>query len=200
MLNNLIAKIKSNWRPILWGLIPFLIVVIVFALPIKVVPVQVTETYWDTELKDEAYTVPESITVTEPYTATETRTETVYQANINSGNWSYSFDVNQPDTKVTIELKNNYPNYPYYFPYTYWMDDNDNHIFFPWNYYYYSTGAAQATIQISYPAEVTKYRTVTKTQDVVKYRQVPTQVLKERQVTQYVRMSLWAYLFYNKPL
>ena len=170
MLNNLIGKIKSNWKPIIGGLIPFLIIVIVFALPIKVVPV---------------------------HTATETRTETVYQANINSGNWSYSFDVSQPDTKVTIELKNNYP---YYYPYTYSITDDNHHIFFPWNYYYYSTGAAQATIQISYPAEVTKYRTVTKTQDVVKYRQVPTQVLKERQVTQYVRMSLWAYLFYNKPM
>jgi hypothetical protein len=195
MISRILDKIRNNWKPILWGLIPILIIVIVFALPIKVVPIQVTETYWDTELRDEPYTVPESYTVTEPYTTTETRTETVYQANINSSNWSYSFNVNQPNTKVTIELNNTYSNY---YPYTYWIN-KDQPYYFPWNYYY-STGAGKATIQISYPEEVTKYRTVTKTQDVVKYRQVPTQVLKERKVIQNVRMSLWAYLFYNKPL
>lgn len=195
MLNNLIAKIKGNWKPILWGLIPILIIVIVFALPIKMVPIEITETYWDTELRDESYTVPEIYTVTEPYTATETRTETVYQASINSSNWSYSFDVSQPNTKVTIELNNTYPGY---FPYTYWIND-DKPVYFPWNYYY-STSAGRATIKITYPEEVTKYRTVTKTQDVVKYRQVPTQILKERKAIQNVRMSLWAYLFYNKPL
>jgi len=42
---------------------------------------------------------------------------------------------------------------------------------------------------------VTKYRTVTKYRDVIEYRDVPTQVLKERTVTQYVRMSIWEYLF-----
>jgi hypothetical protein len=54
-------------------------------------------------------------------------------------------------------------------------------------------------IQITYPQEITKYRTVTKTRDVVQYRQVPTQVMKERKVTQTVLMSLWAYLFFEQP-
>ncbi len=198
MVTKLTDTLKNNWKPILWGFIPFLIIVIVFALPLKVVPVQVTETYWDTELRDEPYTVPESYTTTEPYTTMETETETVYQSQINSGNWSYSFTVKDPETKVTINLYNAYQNYFPYYPYNYWTSNNKT-VFFPWNYYY-PTSTAKATIQLSYPKEVTRFRTVTKTRDVVKYRQVPTQVVKERKVTQYTRMSLWAYLFYSKPL
>ncbi len=193
MANRMSEAMKSNWKPILWGLIPFLVIVIIFALPMKKVPIQVTETYWDTEMKSEPYTVSESYTVTEPYIASETKTETVYDNYVWTSNWSYTFDVARPNSTVTISYAGNYV-YPQYY---YWTTDNRTR-FFPWRYLNDFSGA-KAIIQVTYPQEVTKYRTVTKNRDVVQYRQVPTQVLKERKVTQYVIMSLWAYLFFEQP-
>jgi len=191
MANNIKNQLKGNWKPILWGLIPFIIIVIIFAIPIKTVPIQVTETYWDTEMIDEPYTVTESYTETEPYTATETRTETVYDSYVNSYNWSHTFNVNKPDASVTV----NFQGYSYS-PYIIWYSDNRT-AFRQWPFFW--DNYARAVIKISYPEEVTKYRTVTKKRDVIKYRQVPNQVLKEKPTTQYVKMSIWAYLFFEQP-
>ncbi len=190
---NFKEQIKNNWKPILWGLIPFVIVIVVFAIPLKEVPVQVTESYWATEMKDEAYTVAETNTVTEPYTATETKTETVFDSGVNGSNWSYTFDVKRPATVSINVYGYSYPNSQYYFG----TSNNATMQFYPFRYY--SDNTSRATITIAYPEQVTKYRTVTKTSDVVKYRQVPTRVLKERKTTNYVVMSLWAYIFFKQP-
>jgi hypothetical protein len=184
-------QLKASWKPILWGLIPFLIIVVIFAIPLKEVPVQVTENYWATEMKDESYTVTENYTTTEPYTTTETKTETVYDSIINSGNWSYSFDVKKPNASVSINF------YGYSYPQYFVWDGDNRTILNPWRYFADTTG--KATIKVTYPEEVTRSRTVTKSRDVVKARQVPTQVLKQRTTTEYVRMSIWAYLFFEQP-
>lgn len=192
MANEVKAQIKINWKPIILGLIPFLIVVIIFALPLKTVPIQVTETYWDTEMKNEPYSAQEAYTATEPYTELETRTETVYDSYVNYGNWSYAFDVKKPNSSVSVNF------YGYHYPqYLFWVSDNRT-MFYPWRYSW-DGGQTKAVIKVSYPEEVIKYRTVTKYRDVVKYRQVPTQVQKERKTTKYVQMSLWAYLFFEQP-
>ena len=44
-----INGIKEHWKLIAWSVGPIVILAIIFALPLKTVPVQVTETYWDTE-------------------------------------------------------------------------------------------------------------------------------------------------------
>jgi hypothetical protein len=170
-------QLKASWKPILWGLIPFLIIVVIFAIPLKEVPVQVTENYWATEMKDESYTVTENYTTTEPYTTTETKTETVYDSIINAS--------------VSINF------YGYSYPQYFVWDGDNRTILNPWRYFADTTG--KATIKVTYPEEVTRSRTVTKSRDVVKARQVPTQVLKQRTTTEYVRMSIWAYLFFEQP-
>jgi hypothetical protein len=191
---NFKEQMKNNWKPILWGLIPFVIVVVVFAIPLKEVPVQVTESYWATEIKDEPYTVTETNTVTEPDTVTETKTETIFDSGVNAGNWSYTFDVKKPNATVSINVYG----YSYPYPQYYFGTSNDATMqLYPFRYF--SDNTSRAAIKISYPEQVTKYRTVTKTMDVVKYRQVPTQALKERKVTDYVVMSLWAYIFFEQP-
>jgi hypothetical protein len=186
-------NLKNNWKPILWGLIPFIIIVIVFAIPLKEVPVQVTESYWATEMKEEPYTTSETSVVTEPYSDNETKTDTIYDTGVNGNNWSYTFNVKKPNASVTVSV------YGYSYPYTqyYFGPDSSPLQLFPFRTYYDST--ARATIKISYPEQVTKYRTVTKTVDVVKYRQVPTQVRKERKTTEHVMMSLWSYIFFEQP-
>ncbi len=194
MANNISIKIPGNWKPIVAGLAPLLVLVIIFALPLKIVPIQVTETYWEMEMKNEPYTVQEAYTATEPYMATETRTDTVYDAYVGSSNWSYTFDVTRANSSVTVNFQG-YSSYPQYF---FWVSDNRTR-FYPWRYFWDSYGNNRAVITVKYPEEVTRYRNVTKYRDVVKYRQVPTQVQKEKKVTQYVRMSLWSYLFFEPP-
>ncbi|MBM3167017.1 MAG: hypothetical protein FJZ94_06195 [Chloroflexi bacterium] len=58
------------------------------------------------------------------------------------------------------------------------------------SYYYYPQPRA-----VTDTREVVKYRTVTKYREVTKFREVPTKVLKERTVTEHVRVSIWQYLF-----
>lgn len=190
--------LKNHWKPIVIGLAPIALLAIIFALPIKTVPVQVTETYWDTELKSQPYTVTESYTEEEPYRVTETRTSTIFDGYIYPSGWSYTFTVDKPGT-VTISIQG----YTYPYPVYYYVrcpdgDNNDTncHIwprFYDW--YWWGTGQARAVIKLTYPEEVTKFRPVTKYREVTKYHQVPTPVLKERTVTKEVKMSIWAYLF-----
>lgn len=184
------TNIRRNWRPIAWGLGPILLIVIIFSLPLKLATIQQTEQYWDTEMKSEPYTVNESYIDNEAYVTTEMRNETIYDSYI-SDSWSQTFKVNK-DSTVTV----NFYGAPYYYqPYSlYCATDNVSSCNVMPNYPYYS-GAGRATIKVSYPEQVTRYRTVTKYRDVTKYREVPTQVLKERIVSRQVMMSLWAYLF-----
>ena len=161
-----------HWSNFL-GLMPTLILVIVFALPLKTVPVQATEAYWDTEMRSEPYTVAESYTDVEPYVTTEMRTETVYDPYYPRGYDCWDGSCGWDGC------------YPYPSPY-YCSDNTTCCRTYNW---------VPRPRVISYPEEVTKYRTVTKYREVTKYRDIPTQVLKERTVTQYVRMSIWGYLF-----
>ncbi len=194
MASRIKTYVKASWMAIAWGLAPIAILAIVFALPIKTVPVQTTETYWDTEMKSEPYTVSESYTDVEPYTATETRTETVYDSYVSSYNWSHDFTVNKPNSTFTISL-HGYPYYPQSFYIACPDDDASSCRIRPYYYGGWGGGQTKVVIEVSYPEEVTKQRTVTKYRDVTKYREVPTQVQKERTVTEYVKMSIWAYLF-----
>ena len=194
MANSGKIHIKDKWKPLVWGLAPIAILAIVFALPVKTVPVQTTETYWDVEMKSEPYTVSESYTEAEPYTTTETRTDTVYDSYVYPSSWSYDFQVDKPGSTVSVDVQG----YSYY-PHTSYVTcpDGDLSSCRIWPYYYGGWGGSQTkvVIKLSYPEEVTKHRTVTKYRDVTKYREVPTQVQKERTVTEYVKMSIWAYLF-----
>ncbi len=191
-------QLQNNWKPILWGLIPIVIIAIIFALPIKTVPIKVTESYWDTEMKTEPYTVTETYTDTEPYTAVETKTETLYDAYINTVNWEHSFQINDAGATVSIVLSGYYPySYDYYtYPLVVYSTNTTSAIrFWPYPYYPSWGGRSKVIVKTSYPVEVTKQREVTKVRDVVKYREVPSQVLKERIITKYVKTSIWGYLF-----
>jgi hypothetical protein len=208
-IDNIKNSFKNNWKAILWGLIPIVIIVIIFALPLKIVPVQTTEKYMDTEMQQQPYTEQETYQDTEPYQTTETQTRTIYNSYVNSG-WSYSFNVADPNTTVNISLSGGTNYRPYYYqsyqPYYFNPSDNmtpyHNYPYYQYGYNWwgnsYYPSQDKVTIQISYPQEVTKYRTVTKTRDVVKYREVPVQVEKERTATKYVQMSIWQYLFFDQ--
>lgn len=162
-----------------FGLIPIVILAIIFALPLKTVPVQETETYWDIEMRSEPYTETESYTETEPYTTTETYTKTAY----------YPYYRPYPCSWPGAIVPEDYPYYPYGISCP-GDDISSCRMWWPGNC------AAWITPRlVTDTREVVKYRTVTKYREVVKYRQVPTKVMKERTVTRQVRMSIWEYLF-----
>ena len=183
--------IQGNWKFIAWGLSPLAILAIILALPLKTVPVQVTETYWDTELKKEPYATSENYTEVEPYITTETRTETVYDSYVYPSSWSYTFKVDKANSSVYI----NGQGYAYYPQYYVIYPDSESPVYRFWPYYWGGDGQSKVTITVTYPEEVTKHRTVTKYRDAIKYREVSSPVQKERTSTKYVKISIWGYLF-----
>ena len=209
-MDKFTAWFKANLKIILAVGIPLVAIAIIFALPLKVTTIPVTESYWATEMRTENYTTTETFTDMESYTASETRTETIYNQSVGYGSWNKTFQVDHPGATVSIEV-NNYYSGGFYAPRYYIIGDNTswggggwpyggyyNPGWYPWDSYYgggWGGGQAWATIRVTYPEQITKYRPVTKTRDVVKYREVPTQVRKERTVMQPVRMSIWESLF-----
>jgi hypothetical protein len=198
------SKIKlfvlKHFKVILAIFIPIVLIAIVFAIPFLSVAVPVTESYWETVMKSEAYSDNETYTDTEAYVTTETRTDTLVNQAVGYGGWTQSFKVAKADSTVTIEV-NNYGG-GYYQPRYFIMGDNDSPYspWYPGNSWYggwdnWGGGQSWATVRVNYPEEVTKYRPVTKTRVVTKYRDVPTQVLKERTVIKNVNMSVWQSIF-----
>jgi hypothetical protein len=207
---------KANLKLILAVFIPLALLGIIFALPLKLTAIPVTESYWTTEMRTENYTTTETFTDMEPYITSETRTDTVYNQAVGYGSWSKSFQVDRPGATVSIEVSNSYGNVVgYYSPRYYIYSDNyspyggyspyppaytGSYWGNPWDGGFggwggYGSGQAWATVRVTYPEQVTKYRPVSKTRDVVKTREVPVQVRKERTVMQNVRMSVWESLF-----
>jgi len=185
---------KNKWY-YFSGLMPLVVIAIIFALPLKTVDVQKTETYWDVEMRSEPYSTTEAYTETEPYTTTEAYTKTVQDP------WVYSPYYNN----YYSPYYNNYyspcgacggigcPSCPY--P-SYWPHSGNTTAYHPypyWQSYYNPYYYQQRTVTDT--REVVKYRTVTKYRETTKYREVPTKVLKERTVTEHIRVSIWQYLF-----
>ena len=203
-MNKIKEFVLKHLKILLAVLIPLAVIAIIFAIPFLTVAVPVTEKYWDTEMKTEPYTATESYTDMEAYTTTENRTETVVNQAVGYGGWTQTFKVAKADSTVTIEV-NNYGG-GYYYPRYFIIGDHENPYYSPsspwapWPSWYggwdnWGGGQSWATVRVNYPEEVTKYRPVIKTREVTKYREVPTQVLKEKTVIQNVKMSIWQSIF-----
>jgi hypothetical protein len=199
-MNKIKAFFLKNLKIILAVVISLAVIAIIFAIPFLSVAVPVTESYWETVMKTEPYAATETYTDQEAYVTTETRTETLVNQQVGYGGWTQTFKVAKADSTVTIEV-NNYGG-GYYQP-RYFMLGENYGPYSPWspgNSWYggwdgWGGGPSWATVRVNYPEQVTKYRPVEKTREVTKYREVPTQVLKERTVTKNVNMSIWQSIF-----
>jgi hypothetical protein len=200
-INTSVNVIKGHWKPIVWGLIPVILVVIIFSLPLKTVPVEVIEKYTATEMKQEPYTAQETYTDVENYTTQEIHTDTVYDSWTNTSPWNYSFQVNKSGATVTVATYGT-ASYSYTQPFIFYSGNGTYPYYYPdygrWWPWEYGSGSARIVIKVSYPEDVIRQRTVTKTRDITKYREVPVQVQKERKVIQYQNVSIWSYLFMDQ--
>lgn len=193
MGNNLRKWIKEYWKYIVCCLSPLVIIAIIFSLPLKTVAVQVEESYFETEIKKQPYTVTESYLDKEAVVTEETRSETIYDSTVSGYDGSYSFKVKKPETTVNISWKGYYPYRPYII---YWCKTEDckpGLYWYPFPDYYWD--GARMVIKITYPESITTYKEVTKSRDVTRYVDVPTPILKTRTVTKYQKVSVWNYLF-----
>ncbi|MCJ7655887.1 MAG: hypothetical protein MUO97_11445, partial [Dehalococcoidia bacterium] len=71
---------ENNWQPFVAGIIAgFILVAIIFALPLKTVSTETTETYYATEIKQEPYTVSEPYATSEVYEQTKVFADGFYK-------------------------------------------------------------------------------------------------------------------------
>jgi len=175
---------------------------IVFSFPLKTVPYQTLETYYETEMQQESYIV------SEPYVTEESheKSEVIFDGFeyvVPSGVNIY-FRVNRPNTRVVGSFENPIPGGFY--------------IYSPSGRVIYEKLGDRGTFEI--PLLEGKYRAqfredvmwseqvyiklslkwaeleqVTRYKEVIKYREVPVQVEKKRTVTEYKKVSMWKYIF-----
>ncbi|MBC8276393.1 MAG: hypothetical protein H8E40_15690 [Chloroflexi bacterium] len=188
----------SVWKLVTIGLGSAIVLMcIVFAIPLKTVPRQTIETYYETEMETESYVVKE------PYVTEETleKSKTLFDGfgTVVPDGFDVPFYIDEPNAQLVVTFQNP----------------------FPGGFYIYSAGRIiyeklgnQGTFEIPLPegtykakfrenlmwgeqvyvrlvmkwtelAEVTRYKERTE------YREVPVEVEKQRTVTEYEKVSIW---------
>jgi hypothetical protein len=191
MWENTKEFFKKHWKLFSAVAGPVILLVIIFSLPIKVVPVEVTENYTALEIQSQPYVARETYQENESYTDSETATDTVYDSYTSGYNWNYSF-VPRPNSTISVSVSGMGYSYP---PFIY-RGDNSTGPFFPGGYLNFYSAGSRIVIKMTYP--IVKNRLVSKTREVIKYKDVQVPVQKERVVTRTYRMSLWAFFFMDQ--
>ena len=188
---------------IIIGLVSAILVMcIVFTIPLKTVPYQIIETYYETEMKRESHMV------NKPYITEEMqeKSKTLFEGSrltVPSGVY-IPFHINKPSAQLVGSFECTVPG----------------------GFYIYSSASRiiferlgnQGTFEISLPEGEYKARfrenvmwseqvyihltmkwtelgQVTRYKETVEYREVPTQVEKQRTVTKYKKVSMWKFIF-----
>ncbi len=194
---------SSNWKPFIAGVIAgFVLLAIIFALPLKVISTEITETYYITEIKQEPYTVSEPYVAEEVYEKTKVFADGFYKV-VPSG-IIVPFGIDKPDARLVGKFENPIPG-------SFVIITATNRII-------WETFGTRGNIDL--PLSPTQYRAkfqenvmwgedcyiyltmkwtetqqVTKYKETTKYREVPIQVEKQRTVTKQERISVWQQIF-----
>ena len=176
---------------------------IILAIPLKTVPYQTIETYYETEMKREPYTVNEPYITEELHEKSEILFDD-FRLTVPKG-VDISFYIDKPDAQLAGSFECTLPG-------AFYIYSASGHIL------YEKIGVSQETFQISLPEgtykarfsenvewgrEVHIYLTmkwteleeVTKYKEATEYREVPVQVEKQRTVTKYKKVSMWEFIF-----
>ncbi|OGO59469.1 MAG: hypothetical protein A2025_01615 [Chloroflexi bacterium RBG_19FT_COMBO_47_15] len=192
-----------NWQPFVGGIITaFALIAIVFALPLKVISTETIETYYVTEMKQEAYSISEPYVTEEILEKTEVFADGFYKV-IPSG-IIISFNIDRPDAQLVGKFENPIPG-------SFAIITSANRIL-------WETLGSQSAIDLplsqgQYLARFrenvmwgedcyiylamkwTEVQEVTKYKEITKYREVPVQIEKQRTIAKQDRISIWKQIF-----
>jgi hypothetical protein len=190
---------SDNWKPFVGGIITaFVLMAIVFALPVKIISTETTETYYVTEIKQEAYSVSEPYVTEDIHEETEVFADGFYKV-IPSG-IIISFNIDKPNAQLVGKFENSVPG-------SFTIVTSTNHIL-------WETFGNQSNIDLPLPQgqylarfrenimwgedcyiylaiKWTEAQEVTKYKESTKYREVPVEVAKQRTIIKQDRISIW---------
>lgn len=194
---------ENNWQPFVAGIIAgFILVAIIFALPLKTVSTETTETYYTTEIKQEPYMVIEPYVTREVYEQTKVFADGYYKV-VPSGIIIPVY-IDRPDAQLIGKFENPIPG-------SFVILTTPNRII--WETFgsrgnidlLISPGQYLARFQenimwgedcyIYLAMKWTEAQEVTKYKEITKYREVPVQVEKQRTIIKQDRISIWKQIF-----
>ncbi len=189
----------GKWKPFVAGIITaFVLLIIVFTLPLKVISTETTETYYITEMKQEAYTVSEPYVTEEAYEKNKVFADGFYKV-IPSG-IIIPFNIDKPNAQLVGKFENPIPG-------SFLIITIPNRIL--WETFgsrgnidlLISPGEYLARFQenimwgedcyIYLAVKWTETQQVTKYNEITKYREVPVQVEKQRTIVKKDGISIW---------
>ena len=193
----------DNWKPLVGGIITaFVLIAIIFALPLKVISTETTETYYVTEMKQEAYSESEPYVAEEVYEKTEVFADGFYTV-VPSG-IVIPFNIDKRDAQLIGKFENSIPG-------SFVIITAANRIM--WEKFGnrgsidlpLPQGQYRARFQenimwgedcyIYLAMEWTETQQVTKYKETTKYREAPVQVEKQRTIIKQDRISIWEQIF-----
>ena len=193
----------DNWKPFVGGIITaFIFIAIVFALPLKVISTEITETYYVTEMQQETYSVSEPYLTEEVYENTEVFADGFYTV-VPSG-VIIPLNINKPEANLVGRFEN-----PFSGSFVIlntanriiWESlGNRGNIDLPLSQGQYRARFQESAMwgeecYIYLAMKWTEIQQVTKYKEITQYREVPVQVEKQRTVVKQNRISIWEQIF-----
>jgi hypothetical protein len=194
---------SDKWKPFVAGIITaFVLIAIVFALPLKVISTETTETYYVTEMKQEAYTVSEPYLTEEVNEKIEVFADGFYKV-IPSG-ITIPFNIDKTNAQLVGRFEN--PISGSFIIITtprriiFETSGSRGDINLPLSPGQYLARFQESVMwgedcYIYLAVKWTEAQQVTKYNEITKYREVPVQVEKQRTIIKKDRISIWKQIF-----
>jgi hypothetical protein len=193
----------DKWKLFVGGIIAaFVLIAIVFALPLKIISTETTETYYVTEMQQEAYSVSEPYVTEEVYEKNEVFADGFYKV-VPSG-ITVPLNIDKPDARLVGKFEN--PIAGSFAIITsanriLWETfGNQGIIDLPLSQGKYFARFRENVMwgedcYIYLAMEWSEVQEVTTYKDTIKYRKVPVQVEKQRTIVIQDRTSIWKQIF-----
>jgi hypothetical protein len=194
---------SDKWKPFVAGIITaFVLIAIVFALPLKVISTETIETYYVTEMKQEAYTVSEPYLTEEVNEKIEVFADGFYKV-VPSG-ITIPFNIDKTDAQLVGRFENPISGSfiiiatPRRIIFETLGSRGDiNLLISPGQYLarFQESVMWGEDCYIYLAVKWTETQQVTKYNEITEYREVPVQVEKQRTIVKKDRISIWKQIF-----
>jgi len=197
---------KNNWQPFVAGIVAgFILVAIIFALPLKTISTETIETYYATEIRQEPYTVTEPYVSREVYEQTKVFVDGYYKVVPNG--IIIPFHIDKPDARLVGKFENSIPGSFVIITVPnriIWETfGNRGNMDLPLSPGQYRTRFQENIMwgedcYIYLAMKWTEIKEATEYKEITKYREVPVQVEKQRTTVKQGRISIWKQILSNK--